>query len=431
MSRFFCQRLFKSFKQSIIIGILSCFALSYTVMTAQAAEIANLRMAPHLQHDRVVFDLTGVTSYKVFYLTGPDRIVIDFEDIKTFKSSPFSTKNMFLVRQVRYGRKGKKGLRVVFDLKGPLSHFKDIMLKKSGNMPDRLIIDLFVSKALAEKKKTKPKPHSSSADKSTLHATPSSPSEKATHSTTPRYPRPSSDVPMPVIKHFSPMDLPVIVIDPGHGGKDPGAIGACNKYEKYLTLQASKYLYDVLKKSGNYTVYLTRSNDRYISLKYRRNFALEKDADLFISIHADSLPTKPTARGFSVYTVSNRASDTLARQLMHNANQTDQIFGLESKFKDKDGVRNVLVDLAQNDTKNQSISFATLLLNHIKKVRKLLDNPHRHAGFYVLKIPNVPSVLIELGFLSNRKDCRYLSNGKYVKKIAHKIKDAIDDYYGF
>jgi N-acetylmuramoyl-L-alanine amidase len=450
-----CDLFFVALGLSIDIG-MDMRGLMGMHRSLAAAEISNLRMSPHMQHDRIVLELSAKAGYKVFYLDDPSRIVVDFTDIQSFKATPFSTKNMFFVRQVRYGRKGKKGLRIVFDLKANAVSFKAILLKPHKKKPYRLVIDLFSGAASVAAKprpkpktiiETKPKPNLSPRPKpvynngngssagSSVSSSSSMPSIRIPASQKTMTPKTvkyrGQEVPLPVVKNFKPMDLPVIVIDPGHGGKDPGAQGRCGPNEKKITLRTSTYLYDLLKKSGDYEVYLTRRTDRYISLKYRKNFALKKDADLFISIHADSLPSKPTARGFSVYTVSDRASDSLARSLMRNENQTDQIFGLEKNFKAKDDVRNVLVDLAQNDTKNQSKTFATVLLGHMKKVRALLENPHRHAGFYVLKIPNVPSVLIELGFISNHKDCRYLSDRRYLKTLAGKMKKAIDDYYDF
>lgn len=219
---------------------------------------------------------------------------------------------------------------------------------------------------------------------------------------------------------------PMIVIDPGHGGDDPGAIGANGAKEKTVTLAAAKELKEKLEKSGRYRVHLTRSGDKFIKLQDRVKIGRNQGADLFISLHADSID-KPGVSGASIYTLSNTASDAQTAKLAARENRADLIAGVDLSHEDKE-VANILIDLAMRDTMNQSKFFANTVVKQGQGI-ELLDKPHRYAGFAVLKAPDIPSVLIEMGFMSNKREVSQLSSPAYRAKIVNAVSGGIDAYF--
>ena len=224
-----------------------------------------------------------------------------------------------------------------------------------------------------------------------------------------------------------PKTKPLIVLDPGHGGKDPGAIGVSGVYEKHLTLAMVKQLRALLEKTGRYRVKLTRETDVFISLYARRRFARSVNADLFISIHADSI-NKPQTRGLSVYTLSEKASDKEAEKLAESENKVDLIAGIDLSGETQE-VTDILIDLARRETNNHSSFFAEKLMDEIRTEIRVLPNSHRFAGFAVLKSPDVPSVLMEMGYLSNKEEERLLRQPAYREKLAKATVRAINSYF--
>lgn len=221
-----------------------------------------------------------------------------------------------------------------------------------------------------------------------------------------------------------PRRRPVIVVDAGHGGKDPGSIGKKKRtYEKGITLKAAITLRDMLMETGRYEVIMTRSDDTYIAHDERLRIARAGGGDLFISIHADS--TKgTTARGASVYTLADRAHGR-SKKVVDNHNWImDVDLGAQS-----DPVGDILVDLAQRKTFSQSSMFADILLEKLSKNTRLIGNSHRRAGYYVLLAPDVPAVLLELGFLSNASDEKLLRTASHRKKMMKSVTDAINHYF--
>ncbi|MEC7944144.1 MAG: N-acetylmuramoyl-L-alanine amidase, partial [Pseudomonadota bacterium] len=219
----------------------------------------------------------------------------------------------------------------------------------------------------------------------------------------------------------------VIMIDPGHGGVDPGAISRSGAWEKHIVLAFSKELRRQLVATGKFDVRLTRHRDVFIRLRQRIAKARAVGANLFLSIHADSIHNR-RVRGTSVYTLSKRASDKEAAALARKENKSDLIAGVDLKKQSSDVV-NILIDLAQRETMNESALFAQQLVSELAKVRKMLRNTHRFAGFAVLKAPDIPSVLIELGYLSNRTDEKLLLDPKQHRRMASSITRAIQRYF--
>ena len=221
--------------------------------------------------------------------------------------------------------------------------------------------------------------------------------------------------------------LPLIYIDPGHGGPDPGTVGHSGIYEKDVTLAMAKELRRQLLASGRYRVNLTRETDQFVALRPRFEMARQEHADMFISLHADSNPFFD-ARGATVYTLSETASDAEAEALAAKENKADLINGIDLSAQNT-AVTSILIDLAQRETKNRSAAFAELLVQYMGQVTLMLRNSHRFAGFAVLKAPDIPSVLIELGYLSDARDEALLLSPPHRAKLAGAMLRAIDGYY--
>jgi N-acetylmuramoyl-L-alanine amidase len=217
------------------------------------------------------------------------------------------------------------------------------------------------------------------------------------------------------------------VLDAGHGGKDPGAVGANGTMEKNITLQMAKELKRLLEAGGRYKVILTREEDKLLALRQRMDVARGAAADLFISIHADHIE-KTSLRGASVYTLSENASDAEAAKLAARENKEDLITGVDLSSQSA-MVTSILIDLAQRETKNLSARFASMLSEELADHTHVLSNSHRFAGFVVLKAPDVPSVLIELGYLSNEQDEAALGSKRHRRVLGSAIRDAIERYF--
>jgi N-acetylmuramoyl-L-alanine amidase len=221
--------------------------------------------------------------------------------------------------------------------------------------------------------------------------------------------------------------LPLIYLDPGHGGADPGTIGSDGVYEKTITLAMAKELQRQLLATGRYRVKMTRQGDQYVPLRLRFEMARRDHADMFISLHADSDPGS-LSRGATVYTLSETASDAEAAALAAKENKADLIDGVDLSQQGT-AVTSILIDLAQRETKNRSAAFAELLVHDMSAVTRLQRNSHRYAGFAVLKAPDIPSVLIELGYLSDSQDEALLISPLHRTKLAGAMLRAIDGYY--
>ena len=232
--------------------------------------------------------------------------------------------------------------------------------------------------------------------------------------------------PYPVLKplHAAPkvVQKPVIVIDPGHGGRDPGAIGVKGTFEKVITTKAANELAARLRRSGRYKVIVTRTRDEYVDHDDRLRIARAGQADLFISIHADSAGNK-TASGASVYTLADRAKGR-SKRIVNNQNWILDV----DLSEQSDPVGDILVDLAQRKTESQSDAFAEILISELKGNTNLVGNSHRRAGYYVLLAPDVPAVLLELGFLSNSEDEKRLNSAVHRGKTLAAVERAIDRY---
>jgi N-acetylmuramoyl-L-alanine amidase len=227
-------------------------------------------------------------------------------------------------------------------------------------------------------------------------------------------------------------DKPVIVIDPGHGGIDPGAVGAGNLLEKHLVFAVAKRVQEQLESTGRYTVVMTRARDVFVSLSDRLAISRKAQSDLFISIHADSIESTyaQSIKGATIYTLSERASDAEARAIAEKENASDLIAGLDvAKGEDNDDVKNILIDLMKRETANFSAEFSRTLVRSLKSNVSLSRDPERAAAFKVLRQTHAPSVLVELGYVSNPDESRQMQSVAWQAKVAASIAAAVEAYF--
>lgn len=374
---------------------------------AHADEISALRIGQGVGSVRIVFDADSKFEYKAFLLGSPSRLVIDTYGIDVNPDIEHQITKNNLIKSGRIGTIESDGRRIVFDLAKPSIIKKAFMLAPQSNFGWRFVIDI----ELVSQREFNSKIGTSHAY--TSQDNPQSYAERKA--------KKSSET------KVSDGGKKVIVLDPGHGGKDPGAIGYSGMYEKNITLSMGKELKAMLDKTGKYKVYLTRSTDKFIPLRDRVKIARKYKADLFISLHADSTKNR-RAKGLSVYTLSETASDKEAAALAERENKADVIAGLNLVEHSKE-VSDILINLAQRETMNRSSEFATFMVQEMRDEAKLVNDTHRFAGFAVLKAPDVPSVLLEMGYLSNRVEERLLKQQSYRKKLAAATTRAINRYF--
>jgi len=331
-----------------------------------------------------------------FALGSPYRVIVDLSEV----SFQFAKHGIEIeegsVRSFRYGLFAPGKSRMVLDVESPVLVTRDITKTETG-------YDLLIRMTLTDEK--------------TFYAAYAPLKPKTTK---------------PVAPLNDAADLKgkiVVVIDAGHGGVDPGAIGKGGIREKELVLSVAKELRSQLAKKGNFEVHMTREDDTFIALSERVEIARRLNADLFISIHADSIRSQShSVRGATVYTLSERASDAQAAALADKENRADLIAGVEVDVEQSE-VADILIDLVRRETKNFSVFFARTFVDRMEKAVRMNNNPHRFAGFRVLKAPDVPSVLIELGYLSNAEDEALLSSKKWQKTFATSAAEAISGYF--
>jgi len=371
-------------------------------LTASAATVpaaTDVRLGVHADKTRLVIDLSERVTYSVFTLRDPYRIVIDLPDISWQAPTAAWRRAGGLIGSLRFGRFRPGQSRVVLDLAEPARVGKSFFLDNANGQGVRFVMDL--------------EPTSSAAFLAAMVP-----------------PKPVASRVVPPVPRDKPGTGPdepfVIVVDPGHGGIDPGAIGVGGTYEKNVTLRFAFQLRQELRKRPRYKVVLTREDDSFVPLRERVERARQAAADLFISLHADSIANS-RVRGGGIYTLSERASDKEAAELAAKENQADVIAGVDLAAHD-DEVATILIDLTQRETMNYSVRFAGALVPELGQHIRLRSRPHRFAGFRVLKAPDVPSVLIELGYLSNREDERMLQSSRWRATIAASLARAIDRY---
>ncbi|MDH3740321.1 MAG: N-acetylmuramoyl-L-alanine amidase [Hyphomicrobiales bacterium] len=457
------------------------------VSTPQAGEVktATVASAARLGGDnartRFVAELNTAIGYNVYVIPDPFRVIIDLPEVE-FRI-PDANRGRGLISGYRFGRIDQDRSRIVLDATGPVLIDRSFVLRARNGKPARIVVDIIRTDRMAfdelhRKEQPQPPPAPVSAmaaisDEDSAKSAPVAVIEPVEPgagqpvvpdtATAPPPPQPladeAQDAPASAIAALPverPVPLPrprpgtavasasqpaadhqpvkprnakrIIVLDPGHGGIDSGAVSRSRKTkEKDIVLKFAHQLKGLLVAAGRYEVILTRDDDQFLPLRDRVKIARDADADMFIAIHADSIHGR-SARGATVYTVSDQASDEEAAELASKENRADIIAGVDLA-SESDEVAGILIDLAQRETKNYSISMAKKMVRHMKPVTKLNRRPLRSADFRVLKAPDVPSVLVELGYLSSRSDERLLVSGRWRKKVAGALTKAIDGYF--
>jgi len=318
---------------------------------------------------------------------------------------PNMKKPVGLIGNYRFGLFRPGNSRVVVDVTRPVKVARHAILGAGKDGKSRFFIDIIPIKAAAFEEA-----------RSVVHARQWS---------SPNVPKSTSGVEKPRGKRKD--GRRIVMIDPGHGGVDPGAIGPRGTFESHITLKAARAVKRTLEASGRYIVKLTRNRDIYIPLRERFDKAEKMGAELFISLHADTIKNRKV-RGASVYTLSENASDKEAETLAAKENRSDIIAGVDLTQK-SDTVASVLISLRQRHTMDESAHFARFMVNNLGDSIRLLRNTHRFAGFAVLKSPDVPSVLVELGYLSNRHDEKMLKTKRFRVKVSKAILRAVDAFF--
>ena len=384
-------------------AVFWCVSLS----SCQAAvRIKNMRVGNQSDGARVVFDMDKSINYRVFLLDDPRRVVVDLADADI--GQLYTKASNQVIAKTRIGTMSGNDKRVVMELSRAAVLKKAFLIPPQSGQDWRLVVDLMMTDAKTFSSRI--------GNKYTL--TNNQQFTPDTQSYTEEEPEKANT---------KVNRKRIIVLDPGHGGKDPGAIGSYGKtYEKTVTLAMGKELKQILQNKG-YVVYLTRENDIFIPLRQRTKIAQQRKADLFMSIHADSAQNS-SATGLSIYTLSDTASDQEAAALAERENKADIIGGIDLGGNTKE-VNDILISLSQTDTRNKSSKYATYVVQEMAKSVKLVKNTHRFAGFAVLKAPDVPAALLEMGYLSNRTEEANLKTPAYRKKLAEAVARAIDRYF--
>ena len=405
------------------IALLLCLSVGAAGAYA-ATDIKNIRVAKSGEITRVVFDTDAIPQYKIFTLNNPSRIVIDFNNSKLatkINQSLFKTSH---IEKIRHAKRDQNKLRVVLDLNKQIVP-KTFVLPPHDGANHRLVIDLkeasvhsMLAKTelkKADKKKTPQAPRKNKSPDKDIIAKVTTPAASRKVST-----KTKSKVATAKARNF------VVAIDPGHGGKDPGATGYAGTREKDVVLQISKRLARLINAEPGMRAILTRDSDRFLTLRGRIKKARENNADVFISVHADAVDDR-RVRGSSVYVLSkNGASSEAAKILAQRENQSDVIGGVSLQGKDK-VLRKVIVDLSQTATIDASMDLAKNVLKElgtIGKTRKRIE----HAGFVVLKLPDIPSVLVETAFISNASEEKKLRSAEHQQKLANSIFRGVRTY---
>jgi N-acetylmuramoyl-L-alanine amidase len=391
-----------------------CAAETQTAKPALASSFpvaSDVRLAGDGKQTRFVLDLSQSISFHAFPLADPYRVVLDIPQVSFQLRPGVGGEGRGLIKAFRYGLVMPGGSRIVFDLTGPARIANAYVLNAANGQPPRLVLEL------EEVDRTAFLQSLSSDNRVELRPAvgDETPPVVANVETTP--------------KPESPPDpRPVIVIDPGHGGPDNGTQSGSDT-EKNLVLEFALALRDRIEKNGKYRVVMTRTDDTFIPLNDRVRVARNQSAALLVSIHADALPRREgDAQGATIYTLSDRASDAEAERLAEAENKADAIGGV-NLTEEPTEVADILIDLAQRETRTFSNRFARILMGEMKATTRMHKHPLKSAGFRVLKAPDVPSVLVELGYVSNKDDLEHLVSEHWRSLTAGSVAHAIDTFF--
>jgi N-acetylmuramoyl-L-alanine amidase len=370
---------------------------------------SDVRVAGDDKRTRFILDLDRKIDLRAFALANPNRVVLDIPQVTFQLPAGVGEASRGLVKAFRYGLVMPGGSRIVMDLKRPARIEKAYVLDAENGQLPKLIVELaatdrasFMQSIAVENRK----------------AIAAGPEAKVAAAASPATGDDANDT------------RPVVVIDPGHGGIDNGAQTESGVNEKAIVLDFAKALRERIEKGGKYRVVMTRDDDTFIPLADRVKIARQHKAALFLSVHADSLPRgEGDAQGATVYTLSDTASDAEAAKLAEAENRADLIAGINLTEEPAD-VADILIDLARRETKTFSNRFARTLVKEMKHVARLHKNPLKSAGFRVLKAPDVPSVLLELGYVSNKEDLQLLVSDSWRSRTVGSVAQAVELFFG-
>jgi N-acetylmuramoyl-L-alanine amidase len=375
---------------------------------------SDARLAGDARQTRFILDLDRAIPFRAFALADPYRVILDIPQVSFKLAAGTGAAGRGLIKAFRYGLVMPGGSRIVFDLTGPAKIAKSYVLEAANEQPPRLVIEFeevdrttFVQ-LLAPENRPELRPAIADANAAVAR--------------------------VDALAAAKPAQMadsrPLIVIDPGHGGVDNGTqAGGGDVMEKNLVLGFGLALRDRIEKSGKYRVVMTRTDDTFIPLNDRVKVARTQGAALFVSIHADALPRREgDAQGATIYTLSDKASDAEAERLAENENKSDAIGGVNLTDEPTE-VADILIDLAQRETRTFSNRFARLLMGEMKNTARMHKHPLKSAGFRVLKAPDVPSVLVELGYVSNKGDLEHLVSENWRSKTVASMAQAIDAFF--
>ena len=369
-------------RERLTFALIFC---SLSVAIEAQTTLENIRIGSNQDQTRLVLDLSNKEIYNSFFLRNPNRLVVDLKNTQSSQSLQKKSLSMGLIKNVRTGIRPNKGLRVVLDIEN-ISKSKVFLTNKDNQVGYSLVIDLFKNNITQTK--------NSYADKNEIEV--------------PRY--------------------ITIVIDPGHGGRDPGAIGRNKTKEKDVALSVGRHLFSRINRERGMRAILVRNSDKYVNHRDRMEVARQNNADLFISIHADAVNDR-RAKGASVYAVSLKgASDEAAKRLEQRENASDLVGGISLSDKDDD-LASVLMDLSKNGVMSVSLDIGQRVLNQLSKVGTIHRSKTQQAGFLVLKSPDIPSILVEMAYISNPNEEKKLNSKNYQLKLTEAMHSGIKDYF--
>jgi len=389
-----------------LVAVVGLLLTAVTVEALAATQVKSMRLWRAPDNTRLVFDLSGPVQHSVFTLTAPDRLVIDINGATLAAPLTASTANT-PITSVRSAQRTPTDLRVVIDLRKSVTP-KSFTLAPNAQYGNRLVVDLYDQAADA----VSPSPTPPVATTPAVPVTPAQPAIKLT--------------PVPSGKR----DI-VIAIDAGHGGEDPGASGSRGQHEKDIVLSIAKELQRQINREKGFRAELTRTGDYFIPLRKRTEIARKKGADLFISIHADAAPSK-AAFGASVFALSDRgATSETARWLADSENRSDLIGGAGNvSLDDKDRMlAGVLLDLSMTASLSSSLNVGQKVLGNMGRITPLHKRRVEQAGFMVLKSPDIPSILVETGFISNANEAAKLATASHQQSLARSIHSGVRQFF--
>lgn len=374
-----------------LLNLLLVSPLFTLPFAAYATQISNARLWRSADKLRLVFDLSGPVQYKTFSLTSPERLIIDLSGAGLSGDfSQLALKNSGIT-SIRSGHFGKADTRIVLDLAAPMQ-LNSFLLPPQDGQGHRLVLDLT----------------------SSTHA-----------------PRQIAAEPAPITDKVHPKRDIIVVVDPGHGGKDPGAIGSKGQREKDVVLSIAQLLAKRLKREKGFDVKLVRNDDFFVPLRKRVDIARQHKADMFISVHADAAP-RLTASGASVYALSEGGATSATARFMAQRENGADLLGATTllNLKDKDPMlAGVILDMSMNATIASSLQLGSSILGSLEGITTLHQKRVEQAGFAVLKSPDVPSILVETGFISNTRDAERLVTARHQQAVADGLFDGLKKYF--